>query len=171
MSPIGLDHHIEAERYVDGGWPWIAETAPEKAAQYRAIMDALELTDADVPPAGVFVRMRPITWRKINAAHGWVIDHCWSPDKDDNCVPIPMSREDLTQLRDDARLSARLYRAGKREDASLVMKPMGGFFFGNYEIDDWYLQDMDEVDTSLTALLDNPKFATDDWSFQYYCWY
>ena len=61
-------------------------------------------------------------WRKFNALHGWMQDQAVDLgfDGEFNCVPVQLSPMLIDQLEDDLKHD--------------MLKPRGGFFFGNQEI-------------------------------------
>lgn len=46
------------------------------------------------------------------------------------------------QLRDLATAAANLAVGGDAEAAAATLTPVGGFFFGSTDIDEWYIEDM-----------------------------
>jgi len=90
-------------------------------------------------------------WRKANAIHSWFVREC--ADGVDECQPIPVSREKLTELLDIAKKAAKDYDEGRKGESASVLAPTGGFFFGSTEVDEWFRADLkltiDQIDKAL----------------------
>ena len=126
-----------------------------------------------------------MVWRKANQIHGWFVQNC--QDGVDNCARYCVSREQLEELLDtckrveviisksektttyvDAWDGGKVEKVEKakyhcEEEIAELLPPTPGFFFGNYEIDDWYLGDIQDTIEGLTKLL-----SEDDESVDYY---
>lgn len=168
---MGLDQWLFANYYNDGGWPWVREKDPAKGESFDAICRAAGLEPGEVESSGVTVTFKVCTWRKANQIHSWFITHCWQPDTEDNLAEIPVTREQLTELVEACDTALDLYAAGRLDDAALVLPPMQGFFFGDYAVDEYWQQDVAETRERIGALLRNPHFAGQDWTWHYQAWY
>jgi len=77
-------------------------------------------------------------WRKANQIHRWFIEHCASGV--DDCRPVFVHSEALPDLYD------RCQRVlADHSLAPELLPPMQGFFFGTYEYDDWYFDNVLET--------------------------
>lgn len=72
----------------------------------------------------------PAQWRKANAIHGWIIDHCKCLEQD---VLYEVTQEDILQL-----LGTCVNVLLNKDKAEKYLPTCQGFFFGTYEYDGWY---------------------------------
>lgn len=109
----------------------------------------LSALPANVFPADVDGRIEKVTlriayWRKANAVHGWFVRNCAGGV--DECQRIDVSAEELIELREIAQRLLDAWGTDEFEDlADATLPPTTGFFFGRYEYDDWYRQDLLET--------------------------
>jgi hypothetical protein len=80
-------------------------------------------------------------------------------DDEDDCQPYDVSRDDLQALVD---LCRRVL--ANRKLAAELLPPNEGFFFGGYQYDDYYFDELQRTADELAALL---EAVDDDWSFEY----
>lgn len=99
-------------------------------------------------------------WRKANAIHGWFIENCAGGV--DECQEITVDREQLVQLRDLAMQAVR-----EPAMAGDILPPTQGFFFGSYEVDEWYMDDMKRTVEMLDHVLRVIPSDSWEWSFVY----
>jgi len=123
-----------------------------------------------------------IYWRKANAIHAWFVKNV--QDGEDDCGDYYVSTENLTELRD---LCVKVVKAselvagkvmngygltkdGKKDpnwvDGKLIkdptvarelLPPQEGFFFGNTDFDEWYLEDIKRTADELTKVLEESE--------------
>lgn len=102
---------------------------------------------------------RAVTWRKSNAVHRF-IEEAWLRDNEPvetffgpsmpNCEPVPLNPWVLKDLHS---LCVRLI-AGRDAVEAAAMLPVGeGFFFGHYEYDEWYWDQLEEAADDLAEVL------------------
>lgn len=85
-------------------------------------------------------------WRKANQIHGWFVRN--SPKPCGECESVPIEDDLLKRLLEDCKKV--------KADHSLaeeLLHPYEGFFFGSYEIDDHYFEQIDETITILEKAL------------------
>jgi len=87
---------------------------------------------------------KELYWRKANAIHGYFVESCvLRSDEDIDEVGIYLVfKEHLTELNDQC---VKVLKALEENDTSLaleILPPRQGFFFGSYEIDEWYIADL-----------------------------
>jgi hypothetical protein len=87
-------------------------------------------------------------WRKANAIHGWFVEQC--QDGKDECQESNVSREKLEELLSYCR------QALETKDAE-ILSPVGGFFFGSTEIDEYYWNDIEQTVIGLEKALTLPE--------------
>ena len=92
-------------------------------------------------------------WRKANAIHGWFVRRCQGGI--DECQESYVSREQLQELVDLC------HEALEKPDHE-VLEPTAGFFFGSYEKDEWYYQDLKNTIEGIERALELPD------SFEFY---
>lgn len=84
-------------------------------------------------------------WRKANQIHAWFVDHC--QDGRDECQYTEVSLEQLAGLKTTCqRILA------DPTNARTNLPPREGFFFGGYEIDEYYLQDLKKTVEQIEAI-------------------
>jgi hypothetical protein len=93
-------------------------------------------------------------WRKANAIHKWFCDLDGGRDE---CQNIYVNREKLVELRNLA--ASVILQPALAETA---LPPQQGFFFGSYEIDDWYMEDMKNTVNQLNEILESTP--EDSWT-------
>lgn len=156
---MGLDMYLYARQYVsrfdykDGEridlpeFAALAETGPADLTKYGDY-------------SGIEIEYPVLYWRKANAIHGWFVNEC--ADGIDECQRIYVSRESLVKLRD-------LCQSVIKQPAMAgdILPPTSGFFFGTYEIDDWYMEDMKHTVNALNHILSVVPDDNWDWSFVY----
>ena len=163
---MGLDQYLELRRYVskfdysqfdrqNDEWP------PPTSSLYDSLSNfAPAEFDKYSDFGGIQVSYPVGYWRKANAIHGWFVDNVQNGN--DNCGSYYVSREQLTELRD-------LCKSALKQPAMAgdILPPTQGFFFGTYEIDEWYMKDMEytiEMIDHIFSLIPEDGW---DWSFYY----
>jgi hypothetical protein len=89
-------------------------------------------------------------WRKANAIHGWIVQNV--QDGKDECQQYIFSKEKMTEL-----LELCYTVLSDIHNKSHLLPTTSGFFFGNYEVDDWYIDSLMETIDILEECLDNPS--------------
>jgi hypothetical protein len=157
---MGLDQYLEARKYV-GGWSF---RPIDEQNTYEDTLALLGLTKADIDPDASPVAIISVGigyWRKANQVHNWFVNNVQNGE--DDCKTYFVSREQLEELVDVCKnVKIDHSKAGE-------LLPVGeGFFFGSYEYDEYYFGQIDNTIEMLEKILYNPKFAGDDWDFQYH---
>jgi hypothetical protein len=98
-------------------------------------------------------------WRKANAIHGWFVEKCQGGR--DECQETYIPREKLVELRDLCKDILENPDAERDED----LEPTKGFFFGSYEKDEWYWQDLKNTVEGITSALES--LPEDQYEFYY----
>ena len=88
-------------------------------------------------------------WRKANAIHGWFVEKCQGGR--DECQETYVPREKMVELRDLCKSIL------DNPDAYGDLEPTHGFFFGSYEKDEWYYQDLKNTVEGITNALSLPE--------------
>jgi len=156
---MGLDMYLSARKYVSRfdykgqerieapEFAALAESAPNDLTKY-----------ADY--SGIQVSYPVGYWRKANAIHGWFVNECGGGV--DECQSIYVPREKLVELRD-------LCKSALKQPAMAgdILPPTSGFFFGTYEIDEWYMEDLKYTIQMLDHVLSTVPDSGWDWEFVY----
>jgi len=94
--------------------------------------------------------------RKANQIHGFFEDRGYA----ENCREISVPKKDMLDL--ISRIKAVL---AQHELAPTLLPTTPGFFYGSYEYDDWYFEQLEEYLPQIENLIKpNAKY-------KYYCWY
>ena len=139
---MGLDMYLSAKRYI-----WDKEG------------EGVEVNGVDIPAPLELKELgcRAAYWRKANHIHGWFVENV--QDGEDDCKSYYVSREDLQSLIDICRKVL-----ANRELADELLPPNEGFFFGGYEYDEYYFDELTRTADELGVLL---EALDDSWSFEY----
>jgi len=105
---------------------------------------------------GVDVSVNVAYWRKANQIHKWFVDNVQGGE--DNCGEYYVSRDKLKELLTTCR------QALFKKDPSELM-PSAGFFFGSYDIDEYYWSDIKDTIKQIAPLVENDEYK--DLSYYY----
>jgi hypothetical protein len=142
---LNVSQRIESHDYSRGH----SETNRTENPKYNAIVETVGMKVRDNIAASVAVEYTAIYWRKANQIHGWFVNTL--ANGVDECQVIPVPRDNLVALHGRC---AVLLDTRSTELAMELLPPTPGFFFGAYEIDDYYWVDVEETHKELTELLD-----------------
>ena len=104
-------------------------------------------------------------WRKANWFHGWFVNELAGGK--DECQPIPVSKEDLEELL--KRINKILDETDKNKREELAMQllpPTSGFFFGSYDLDEYYWGSLSKTKDTIEEILKKTNFFTQDITYQ-----
>jgi hypothetical protein len=161
---MGLDMYLHAKKYVEKiNWKTLQDNqdlsydSPEAINPlWKDIVDTAKMSDVATDIYGVHVEVTCAYWRKANQIHKWFVDNVQGGE--DNCGEYYVSQDKLKELRETCR------QALFAKDPSLL-PPQAGFFFGTYDIDEWYWRDIKETIKKIDRVL---KLAEkSDLSFYY----
>lgn len=101
-------------------------------------------------------------WRKANAIHGWIADHCKCLEQD---VLYEVTQKDILQL-----LGTCINVLLNKEKAEKYLPTCQGFFFGTYEYDAWYeynlMQTIEQLGHALAMNWDSKKKGDEEVSVE-----
>ena len=117
---------------------------------WNDIVSVSGLSDVATDIYGVHVEVTCAYWRKANQIHKWFVDNV--QDGNDNCGEYYVSHEKLKELRETCR------QAIFAKDPNLL-PPQAGFFFGSYDIDEWYWQDIKDTIKKLDRVFALPEMS------------
>lgn len=161
---MGLDMYLSARKYVDKiDWSVLdrqdeSDYAAATYPQWNNIVEAAGMSNiADKNDIyGVHVSVNAAYWRKANQIHKWFVDNV--QDGEDNCQEYYVSHSQLKEL------LATAQQALFKKDPS-ELPPSAGFFFGSYDIDEYYWGQIKNTIKQLSKLTELPNFR--DLSFYY----
>lgn len=149
---MGLDMYLHAEFYTSD-YSFVGDEQKGAFSKVIAAVGAEKLVDPDSPSATVKVTIA--YWRKANAVHGWFVRNVQGGH--DDCGTYYVERDQLVELRDVAQRALDTYEAGDLETAGNILTPVGGFFFGSTDVDEWWAEDMKRTVDRLTQILSVPE--------------
>lgn len=157
---MGLDMYLIAGKHISG-----AAAAPEAEREYYnglvSVGGATDFVrDEFTNYKSAMVEIGVGYWRKANAIHKYFVDSC--QDGMDDCRRAYVQRDVLEELRDFCKQL--IDSEFDPELCAELLPPSEGFFFGSYEIDDWYKDEVKRTYEMISYLLFTVK---DDWSFYY----
>ena len=137
---MGLDMYLTKETYIGANF------------EFNEIGGTLELTKGGSPIPIKFNRVVSISerigyWRKANQIHNWFVNNVQGGE--DDCESHYVTLNQLKQL----------VKACKSvvDDISLaeeLLPTREGFFFGAYEYDEYYIQDLKDTIEMLTPVIE-----------------
>jgi hypothetical protein len=144
---MGLDMYLYIDEYVSRSNP---KTDEENQA-FNTIASVINSSKHIQPQAwqGFSIKVPVAYWRKANAIHGWIIEHC--ANGVDECQEIGMNRNELQDL-----LNTCKKVLTNSEYANELLPRQPGYFFGSLEVDEWYQEDLKYTIGILDKLLDDP---------------
>lgn len=142
---MGLDMYLHKKTYV--GWNWEHRIADLKNKK-------LELPDL----SGFGIDAKRVStieeqvgyWRKANAIHAWFVKNV--QDGNDDCRDAYVSEKKMKEL---LTLVTELLIKRDVNYAAKMLPPQPGFFFGTYEIDENYWEDLEYTQKLLTECLES----------------
>ena len=163
---MGLDMYLEVRKYVSQS-DWVDGkriSTPEFSEVVSVAPDGLTKY-SDFGSATVSI---PVGyWRKANAIHGWFVENVQNGV--DDCRQAYVSREQLVELRDACKSVMSLTVGVNRDKAAAVgLLPTEGFFFGSYEMDEYYYSDLKYTIEMIDHILSLIPEDSWDWSFYYH---
>ena len=170
---MGLDMYLRRKKYI--------------GANYRNVKGTIDITiDGKKVPIDLKrvsrIEEAVAYWRKANQIHNYIVEHF--ANGEDNCQPIYLELNDLEQLLDvckKVRKSINLidgqveqsytfnekgekvsnYVEGKViEDTSIceeLLPTRSGFFFGNTDYNEWYVEQIDYTIKTLEEIIQEEK--------------
>jgi hypothetical protein len=153
---MGLDSYLTKRTYIKN-WsfmekPELHEVTIKKGGKVRKDIDKKKIKSIIEEVA---------YWRKANQIHRWFVENC--QEGVDDCKEYYVSFEQLEKL-----LSiCETVLAAKNDTLSAsLLPPMQGFFFGNYEFDEWYYENVSNTIDQLKECIIN--HTVDNGSTDYY---
>ena len=155
---MGLDMYLSAKKNVEKvNWQALRDNeelsydSPEVVSPlWKNIVDVADMADVATDIYGVNVEVVCAYWRKANQIHKWFVDNVQGGN--DNCGEYYVSHEKLKELLD-------LVNRALAERNPSLLQPRAGFFFGSYDIDEWYWNDLKNTKTKLERIFALPEMS------------
>ena len=151
---MGLDMYLTAKKYL---WSDADKELSAKINEAIGVEPDFEKRFNGSSLVAKEISLDAMYWRKANAIHGWFVNVVQG-GKDD-CNSYDVERSQLESLRDLCKDILEHPDEERDED----LEPTQGFFFGSYEKDEWYYEDLRHTVEGLDRVLGLP----DDYSFSY----
>lgn len=149
---MGLDMRLSGEIYF---WSAKEMQKPITNKIKKAISDASNLDIDTIKSVDIELGY----WRKANQIHRWFIENV--QDGNDDCRPYFVSEEDLQRLKKVCQkvISRSENFAEDWHKIAHIDLPVGeGFFFGNYDYDEYYIKQLKRTVDIVDKILDHPMF-------------
>jgi hypothetical protein len=154
---MGLDMYLSARKYVEKiDWKVVhnnnelSYNSPEAILpKFNDVVEAAELSDLATDIYGASVSVTAAYWRKANQIHNWFVKNV--QNNVDDCGEYYVSHEKLEELLNTCR------QAYLERNPSLLA-PVGGFFFGNTDIDQYYWEDVKRTIDKIKKITKNKQY-------------
>jgi len=157
---VGLDMYLSARKYV-GRNDYSDRQNVKVSSDFNIMVDlAPEGLTKYSDFGGISVSYPVGYWRKANAIHGWFVNELAGGV--DECQDIYVPREKLVELRDLCKSAV-----SQPAMAGEILPPVQGFFFGGYEIDEYYIQDLSDTVKMIDHILSIVPEDNWEWEFVY----
>ena len=155
---MGLDMYLHAKKYVEKiDWTKLdrdndlgLDSKEVVNPLWNDIVSVSGLSDVATDIYGVHVEVTCAYWRKANQIHAWFVDNVQQGN--DNCGEYYVSHEKLKELLD------LVNEALSKRDPNLL-QPRAGFFFGSYDIDEYYWADLKDTKKQLERVFALPEMS------------
>lgn len=151
---MGLDSYLSAKKHVSG-------YDHQNQKQYNALLKAMGLKKKDISdyaPSGR-VDLNVAYWRKANQIHNWFVREVQNGE--DDCGSYYVSREQLGSL-----VGLCKQVLAEKDSATSKLPTSAGFFFGSYDYDERYVEQLEDTVKQVESILNNPVFDK-TWNFEY----
>jgi len=142
---MGLDSYLYRRQYISG-WDWDGPNTDR--SMYDQLLEYTNNVRCEGSPH-INIDVCVAYWRKANAVHKWFCDLDGGRDE---CQSIYVTKEDLIRLRDLAKSVIE-----QPAIAGDVLPTQQGFFFGSYDYDEWYMEDMKFTVDKIDKILESTK--------------
>lgn len=152
---MGLDMYLDKELYVS---EFDKNGDAEKIAKVYSLFGIKDMSENY---KHFSIKFPAIYWRKSNQIHSWFVSNVQHGE--DDCRGYDVDVDDLRKL-------LGVVKAQLNNKKKIILEPSKGFFFGSYEIDEWYWKDLERTKTDLEREV---KFVEDEaklgrhWNYEY----
>lgn len=147
---MGLDMYLSRRTYVKN-WDFMK---PEERHEVSVKLNNIPVSNIDVNKIS-YVIEEVGYWRKANAIHNWFVENV--QEGDDDCKEYWVSRENLETLLSECK---EVIKNPTVSEEKLPTK--SGFFFGSYEYDEYYIQDIKRTINIIEDVLKTTDFSYQD---------
>ena len=143
---MGLDMYLKGSRWISSwkeGDKELGEKIAQLVGQERSFVDTVEIEVG--------------YWRKANAIHQWFVKNI--QDDVDDCKNYWVSREELRELQNVCNQVL-----ADPTLAPSLLPTQGGFFFGDTQYDEWYLENLEITLQNIQKALS----LSDEWQMYYH---
>ena len=156
---MGLDMYLEARQHIYAT-DWQAGDFENKTPQYLEISRMFpEGSDEFASGNGASVILPVGYWRKANAIHNWFVKNVQNGVDECQSAFVPDAK--LRELRATVQ---HLLDNRDNAEATKHLPPAEGFFFGSYDLDDWYWENLERT----VKILDRAIILAEDWGCSIY---
>jgi hypothetical protein len=152
---MGLDQYLYLRKHISQ-----SETDERWQSVVGLALDGLTL----ISDLGVSISYPIGYWNKANAIHGWFVENVQGGR--DDCGTYFFGIDALISLRDACQqVLAAPDRQSMEEIGQEVLPPLRGYYFGDYEIDEFYVEYLTKtihiIDEAVTAMGDDCGWSID----------
>ena len=143
---MGLDMYLKGSRWISSwkeGDKELGEKIAQLVGQEKSFVDTVEIEVG--------------YWRKANAIHQWFVKNI--QDDVDDCKNYWVSREELRELQNVCNQVL-----ADPTLAPSLLPTQGGFFFGDTQYDEWYLENLEITLQNIQKALS----LSDEWQMYYH---
>ena len=143
---MGLDMYLKGSRWISSwkeGDKELGEKIAQLVGQEKSFVDTVEIEVG--------------YWRKANAIHQWFVKNI--QDDVDDCKNYWVSREELRELQNVCNQVL-----ADPTLAPSLLPTQGGFFFGDTQYDEWYLENLEITLQNIQKALS----LSDEWQLYYH---
>jgi hypothetical protein len=151
---MGLDMYLSAKKYMSR---YFDEKDSERIKTVNELFGVEGDEEGDYGAQEVTFRVA--YWRKANAIHQWFVDNVQKGT--DDCGEYYVTRDQLKQLME---LCEQIVADNKK--AEELLPTQSGFFFGNTEYNEWYMEDIERTIVRFRKILSDPAFEKSDFYYQ-----
>lgn len=167
---MGLDMYLSKRTYVKN-WDW-KEDNPTHHVQVTKNGDVRK----DIKPSRITYIIEEVGyWRKFNALHGYIVENYGKGI--DECQEIYLELSDLEVM---IEVMKEVMKSKPNEDGVVdpsapdpgdLLPPTQGFFFGGYELDEYYYDEVERTIELFTELVNEEQKSEEEnglWSGSFY---
>jgi hypothetical protein len=164
---MGLDMYLSARKYVSQYDYKDGERETNESFSTLANMSGVNDLTKYSSFAGISVSYPIAYWRKANAIHGWFVNTLAGGV--DECQEIHVPRTALEDLLVACKSVLSVSAGVSKQDVAdeFDLNPTPGFFFGSYELDEYYDQDIKYTIEMIEHILGLIPEDDYNWEFTY----
>jgi hypothetical protein len=168
---MGLDMYLSVREFISKTEYYTDENggyASKPNQKYEDIVNAIDMFDTSEFSGGGSVSVMTTVgyWRKANAIHGWFVNNLAGGL--DECQEIHVPRNALVDLLAACKAVMSVSVAESKQDVAdeFGLNPTEGFFFGGYELDEYYDEDIKYTIKMIEYVLENTSPQKTEFVYQ-----